>query len=267
MKSNQKSVVITGAYGGMGFAATRAFAERGYKVFALDRAVGESIEGVIPIATDVTSAESVASAYEKIASETDNLYAIIHFAGIYELDSLIEMTEERFTKIFDVNLNGVFRINKALVPLLTKGGRVIITTSELAPLDPLPFTGIYAITKSALEKYAYALRMELQLLDVKVIVLRPGAVKTTLLGDSTRELDRFIEGTRLYSCNAARFKRIVDSVEARNVTPERIAKKALALAEKKHPRQVYSINPNPLLLLLNALPKSLQTSIIKAILK
>ena len=62
--------------------------------------------------------------------------------------------------------------------MLKNGSKILITTSELAPLDPLPFTGIYAVTKGALDKYAYSLRMELQLLGMRVSVLRAGAVDT-----------------------------------------------------------------------------------------
>ena len=58
---------------------------------------------------------------------------------------------------FKINLGGVFLVNKILLPLLEKGSKIVITTSELAPLDPLPFTGIYAVTKAALEKYAFSL--------------------------------------------------------------------------------------------------------------
>ena len=96
-------------------------------------------------------------------------------------------------------------------------------SSELAPLDPLPFTGIYAISKTAIEKYAYSLRMELQLLDYKVIIIRPGAVDTTLLDVSTSRLDDFVNNTKLYTCNAQKFKNIVDSVESKKVPPEKIA--------------------------------------------
>ena len=90
------------------------------------------------------------------------------------LDSLIEMSDSDFERIFKINLFGAFYINKTFMPLLKRGGRIIMTTSELAPLDPLPFTGIYAITKSALDKYAYSLRMELQLLGICVSVIRAG---------------------------------------------------------------------------------------------
>jgi short-subunit dehydrogenase len=161
----------------------------------------------------------------------------------------------------------MFLVNKHFSSLVIGGGKILITTSELAPLDPLPFTGIYAVTKAALDKYAYSLRMEMQLLSVSVSVLRAGAVKTDMLSVSTAYLDRFIEKTQLYSCNAKRFKKIVDSVEARSVSPKKIAFFSKKIIEKKKPRFAYSLNRNPLLLIFNALPKRFQFWIIKKILK
>lgn len=262
-----KSVVITGAYGGMGSATVRLMLDRGFRVFALDRTVGEAETNLIPIQTDVTSEESIKRAFEIVKSHTDKLYAIVHFAGIYMLDSLVEMDDEAFSRIFDVNMRGAFLVNKTFLPLLEKGSRVLITTSELAPLDPLPFTGIYAVTKAALDKYAYSLKMELQLLDIKVSVLRAGAVETGMLGVSTSALDRFCQKTKLYSCNADRFKNIVNRVEARCVSPRKIAEKTAKILKKRRPKFAYSINRNPLLLLLNCLPKRLQLFAIKLILK
>ena len=150
---------------------------------------------------------------------------------------------------------------------MDKGSRILITTSELAPLDPLPFTGIYAVTKSALDKYAYSLRMELQLLKIGVSVLRAGAVDTGMLGVSTSALDAFCEKTELYRCNAARFKRIVERVEARCVSPSKIAVKTEKILKKRSMAFAYAINRNPLLLLLNALPLRIQLWAIRLILK
>ena len=151
--------------------------------------------------------------------------------------------------------------------MLENGSRIVITTSELAPLDPLPFTGIYAVTKGALDKYAYSLRMELQLKGIKVSVLRAGAVSTGMLGVSTDALDRFCQKTAIYTCNAERFKRIVDRVEARSVEPSKIAKKVTRIIRKREPYFAYSINRNPLLLMLNLLPKGCQLWVIKQVLK
>ena len=267
MEKYKGAVLVTGAFGGMGSKTVTALAESGYKVYALDRCVGEGSEAVIPIRCDITDERSVEDAFLEVRRTADDLCAIIHFAGIYMLDSLVEMDNEAFERIFKVNLQGAYLVNKIFLPLLKRPSRIIMTTSELAPLDPLPFTGIYAVTKGALDKYAYSLRMELQLLDIDVCVLRAGAVATEMLGVSTDHLERFCKETKLYSCNAERFKRIVDGVEARNIDPERIAERIIWILKKKRTVFSYSINRNPLLLMLNALPKRLQLGIIKKILE
>ena len=263
-----KNILITGAGGGMGGAAARLFAERGYRVFALDRIESKAeSENIIPIAADLSASAGVKSAIERVKELTDTLDGIIHFAGAYAMDSLVEMSEEKLEKIFKINLGIAFLVNKEALPLLSKGSKIIITTSELAPRDPLPFTGIYAVTKAALEKYAYSLAMEVQLLGISVSVIRAGAVNTGMLGASTDALDRFVESTRLYSCNAERFKGIVNRVEARNIPPEKIAALSYKIIGKRRPRFIYSINRNPLLLLLGVLPKRMQLWIIRMLLK
>ena len=262
-----KYILITGAYGGMGRKTIDALKKQGFCVIALDKRTEAPEENVIPLQADITDAGSVKCAFEKVKTVTDELYAIVHFAGIYMLDSLVKIENESFARAFEVNLLGAFLVNKTFLPLLKSGGRIIITTSELAPLDPLPFTGIYAVTKGALDKYAYSLRMELQLLGISVSVLRAGAVDTGMLGVSTDSLDRFCANTKLYSCNAKRFKNIVESVEARCVPPERIAQKIRKILNAKNPKFAFSINRNPLLLLLNAMPKRLQLWVIKLVLK
>ena len=261
-----KYVVVTGANGGMGRAVVEKLASQGYFVFALDKQVSLQMQNVVPIQVDVTNNQSILDAVKVVQGYTSNLYAVLHYAGIYRLNSLVEMEESAFANIFDVNVFGCFRVNKAFLPLLTKGSKIVITSSELAPLDPLPFTGIYAITKAAVEKYAYSLRMEMNLLGISVSIIRPGATKTPLLGDSTSALDKFVNNTKIYKTNSARFKKIVDSVEAKNVEPSVIGNVAYRIIEAKKPRYVYNINRNPLLLLLNALPQRLQNLIIKLIL-
>ena len=262
-----KYILVTGAYGGMGRETTDALKRQGFCVIAMDKQIDAAEENVIPLQVDITDADSVKRAFEAVKTVTDELCAIVHFAGIYVLDSLVEIESERFARTFAVNLYGAFLVNKTFLPLLKRGSRIVITTSELAPLDPLPFTGIYAVTKGALDRYAYSLRMELQLLGISVSVLRAGAVDTGMLGASTDALDRFCEETKLYSCNASRFKKIVDSVEARRVPPKKIAQKVQKMLAAKNPRFAYSINRNPLLLLLNVLPKRFQLWAIKQVLK
>lgn len=262
-----KKVLVTGATGGMGAAICKLLIKNGYKVYGIDYRECQEIDGLNFYACDVTDTDAIEDVFEKIKDDTEKLDAIIHTAGIYDLDSLVEMDEKRFKRIFDINVFGVYRVNKIFMPLLSKGSRIIITSSELAPLDPLPFTGIYGITKTTLEKYAFSLRMETNLLDIPVSIIRPGAVNTGLLNVSTDALDKFVENTKLYKCNATRFKGIVDSVESKHVPAEVIGEIVLKALTDKTPKYIYNVNRNPLLRLLNALPQKMQVFAIGLILK
>ena len=258
-----KNILITGAMGGMGKATTNLLKQQGNNVFCLDICG----EGENFIKTDLTEAQSIQNAFKEISKKVDHLDAIIHFGGIYKLNSLVEISEEDIMKIFNVNFFGVYRVNKVFLPLLKKGSKIIITSSELAPLDPLPFTGLYGITKTTIEKYAYSLRMELQLLGIKVVVLRPGAVKTSLLGDSQREINEFCESTKLYKYNSKKFKEITEKVEAKSISTEKLARLVAKIVDKKKPKYIYNINRNFYLRLLSSLPKTWQNGIIRNILK
>jgi NAD(P)-dependent dehydrogenase (short-subunit alcohol dehydrogenase family) len=262
-----KTAIVTGAAGGMGLAAAGRLAEEGYTVFGLDL---REPEGEIPfrfVRTDLTDPASVERAFRTVSETAETADCIIHMAGVYDMNSLVEMDERDWERIFAVNLSAVWRVNRVFLPLLKEGSRIVITSSELAPLDPLPFTGIYGITKAALEKYAFSLRMELQLLGVKVVVLRPGAVDTGLLNVSTDRMERFCASTPHYRFSAEKLREIVGRVEARKIPPEKIADLLVRVLRARRPKYVYAVNRNPLLLLLNALPDGLQYRIIGGILR
>ncbi len=258
--------LVTGATGGMGAAVCKALRSRGHTVWGIDRNASKDTAGFRFLEADVRRKEDLLETFEIVRREAGTLDGIIHTAGIYDLNSLVEMPEEDFVRDFDINLFGIYRVNSVFHPLLGPGGRIVMISSELAPLAPLPFTGIYAITKSAVEGYASALRAELQLLGHSVIVIRPGAVKTDMLPASAARLDDFCSSTRLYAFSAERFRRIVDTVENRSVSPDRIARIVLLSLEAKIPRFVYNVNRNPWLRLLDMLPLRLQLRILRYIL-
>ena len=112
-----KDVLVTGAAGGMGREAVKLLAGRGYRVFALDRIPSAAEENVCLITADVTDPESVGAAFAAVREQTGRLYAVIHFAGIYLLDSLIEMTPGDFERIFRINLGGAYLVNRTFRPL------------------------------------------------------------------------------------------------------------------------------------------------------
>lgn len=252
----------------MGKAFAEKAAEKGYLVFALDISPADesASTNIIPIVCDITNESSINAAAEEVRKVTDRVYAVVHFAGIYILDSLVEIAPEDYERIFRINVYGPYLVNRTFVPLIEEGSRILIVTSELAPLPTLPFTGLYAVTKAALDRYAFSLLMELQLKGIYVSVIRPGAVKTKMIDKSTSDLERFCRETKLYRTNASRFRAVVDSVESRAVEPDVLAEKALSIIEKRKPRFAYTINNNPLLKLTHICPKRLELGIVKRIL-
>ena len=261
-----KSVLITGASGGMGLAACRLFLYSGFRVFGLDIREPDIDSGDFTfIRTDITDMNSVQSAFDAVSRSVSSLRAIIHFSGKYDFNSLIEIPDKELESIFDVNVFGVYRVNKIFLPILEEDGRIVITSSELAPLDPLPFTGLYGITKSALEKYAYSLRMEVGLLSYKVSVIRPGAVSTPMIPNSVSMVNSFCERTELYHANAEKFLQITEKFESKK-SPDTVAALSLKAVNSKRPKYVYCVNRNLLLILFNALPDRLQNFIMKKLL-
>lgn len=262
-----KNVLIVGACGGMGKAIAEKLINKGYNTFGIDIADSSDVQGLHYRKCNITSEEQVASAFAEVSSQVDELFAIIFAAGIYKMDSLLEISDQQMKKIVDVNVLSVQRINRVFFPLLRRNSRLVIITSEVAVLDPLPFNGIYSITKSFLEKYAFSLRMEVNNFGIKVVTVRPGAVKTNMIGASTTSLDEFVGKTVIHKQASTRFRKIVNSVESKTVEPAKIGNLINKILSKKNPKYTYSINRNIFLKLLNVLPDRWQVWIISKILK
>ena len=263
-----KYALITGAASGMGRATAIKLAQNGYHVFSCDIKQAEQIDNITQLTVDVTDIKSIQKAYEYITTITDKLDAVINFAGIIMMNSLVEISEEDFTRIFNINLFGAYRINKTFFPLVHNAkGRIIITTSELAPNKILPFNAIYAISKKALDAYAQGLTMELGLLDIPVITLRPGAVETPIINDSTKQMNDLDANTTLYKNTITKFKHIVDREQGGTIPPEKIADLVFKILNKKRPKHIYKKNISKKLKLLNILPTKTQIKLLKLILK
>ena len=264
-----KYALITGAASGMGKATAIKLAQNGYHVFACDiKKNNEELENITQLEVDVTNIKSIEKAYEYIKGKTDKLDAVINFAGIIMMNSLIEISEEDFVKIFNVNLFGAYRINKTFFPLVQNAkGKIFITTSELAPNKILPFNAIYSISKKALDAYAQGLTMELGLLNIPVITIRPGAVETPILTHSTNEMNSLNQNTKLYKNTITKFKHIVDKEQGKTISPNKIADLVFKILNKKRPKHIYSKNVSFKLKLLNILPAKTQIKLFKMILK
>ena len=104
----------------MGKSTVELLRKQGYTIFAMDIKTDMPAEGIIPLQADIRDPESIKAAFDKVKETTDELYAIIHFAGVYMLDSLVEMNESDFKKIFEINLFGAFNVNKIFLLYLKR---------------------------------------------------------------------------------------------------------------------------------------------------
>ena len=256
-------VLITGAASGLGRDAAAVFSQNGASVYALDRQPIPQMEGLVPFSADITSESSLLSVFERLRADSVQLDAIINFAGMIFIDNFLEVEESRLQKIFDVNLLGAMRVNKIFFPLLRKNGRILITTSEVAPLDPLPFNGIYSTTKTALDCYAQALRQEAGLLGYRVITVRPGAFHTPLAGGSIPSMHAMTQRSRYFGGQGERFETLMRKFTGKLQDPEVLAKKIYRIVNLRHPKNIYTVHSNPGLRLLALLPKGLQVRVVR----
>lgn len=260
------NVLITGVASGIGLATAAFFLERGHTVYGIDRISMPEQEKLRSFAADITREEDLLSVARQLSALEIRLDAIINIAGIHIMTSLVEGDWHRMQKVVDVNLSGTMLVNRVFHPFLREKGRILIVTSEVAGFDPVPFNGLYSVTKTALEAYAQALRQELNLLGQRVVTVRPGAVETPLSTGSMQATQTLADTTVLYKDQARRFVRIAAAFMGKPISPQTLAALIYKAATAKHPRLSYSKNANLGLVLLSRLPKSWQCAIIKWIL-
>ena len=157
-------------------------------------------------------------------------------------------------------------VNNVFHSKLNKKGKIIIVTSEVAGFDPMPFNGLYNISKTALDCYAQALRQELNLIGQKVITIRPGAIETPLSNNSMVDTKHLADNTTLYKKQAGKFVNIAEKFKGTPLKPEVLARLIYKVSLKKNPKYVYKKHQNLGLVLLNLLPLRLQCAIIKILL-
>lgn len=261
------NVLITGAASGLGLATANYFANNNNTVISCDIIVPPQNKNIISYQVDITKEEDINNLKKELLLKNIKLDIIINFAGIYDMGSFLEKDLKQIKRLIDINLLGPININQILYPLLLPKGKIIIITSEVASLDPMPFNGIYNVSKTALDCYAQSLRQELNLLGQKVITIRPGAFNTNLTKGSLLATEQLANTTILYKSQANKFLKLVKMFMGTPMDPNELAKLIYKVSMKKNPKYIYSKHRNIGLVLLNILPKRMQCFIIKQMLK
>jgi NAD(P)-dependent dehydrogenase (short-subunit alcohol dehydrogenase family) len=186
------NVLITGAAGGFGAVTIDALLAEGYTVTGAMRDVGgrnrqasESLErkGVFVVEIDVTSDERVTEGVRKAATQMGSIDILINNAGLGAMGIQEEFTSLDWKKVFDVNVFGVQRMTRAVLPFMRQQQQgLLMLISSLGARLSVPFQGPYSPSKWAAEALAESFRVEVSNFGIESCIVEPGAFPTQFIG-------------------------------------------------------------------------------------
>ena len=184
MKTNVKTVLVTGGSSGIGAATARLLCDAGMTVYAASRS-GKAPEGysrngnMIPVVMDVNDGEAVAAVVERIVHERGSLDALVCNAGNGIAGPIEETSIEEIEAQYSTTFYGVVKTVQACLPVFRKQGHGrVVTVSSVAALASLPYQGYYSCVKAGILQFTKALAIETKAFGVQCCVVMPGDVKT-----------------------------------------------------------------------------------------
>jgi NAD(P)-dependent dehydrogenase (short-subunit alcohol dehydrogenase family) len=252
-----KSVVITGTSTGIGYQTSKTLIASGYRVFGsvrtnedADRVAMELGKNFIPLVFDVTDEQAVKESVSKVSALLDNqtLAGLINNAGIAVFGAVQNLTAEEFKHQFDVNLLGVFHCTQAYMDLLGADkdrhgapGKIINISSISGELA-MPFMSAYNMSKFGLEGFSEALRRELMIFGIDVVVVAPGPIKTPIWTkvDKVGMLKRYDNSA--YRKVSSKMVRFAEALEKKGVSSEVVAQRILTILTNSKNKTRYRID-------------------------
>jgi len=195
-----KKILITGASGGFGRLIVLTLLRKGHLVAASMRDINGknktvadelSKAGAKIIEIDVTDDTSVSNGVKKAIADLNGLDVLLNNAGLGVLGMQEFFTPADFQNVFDINVFGVQRMNRAVVPYFReKKDGLIVYTSSLLGRIALPFYGAYQASKWALEALAENYRVELSGFGIENCIVEPGGYPTAFSDNLLRPSDK-----------------------------------------------------------------------------
>lgn len=200
MRFEEKVVLLTGASSGIGYAIGKAFAAEGATVYAMARRI-EKLEAlkedakelsgeIIPVAGDVVNEEDIDGAVEKALSEQGKIDILINNAGVLDdYKSAETVTDEIWDKVMDINVGGVMRMSRKVLPsMVEKKAGVIINTASVGGLHGMRGGLAYVASKHAVVGMTKNIGYTYAQDGIRCVAVAPGSVSTEI-GNTVREPD------------------------------------------------------------------------------
>ena len=246
-----RTVLITGASTGIGRATTLRLDAAGWRVFAGVRkeSDAESLraagsERIEPLPLDVTAADQIAAAAERIAAEDGGgLDGLVNNAGVAIPGPLETLAMEDFRRQIEVNMTAHVAVTQALLPALRSAHGRIVFISSIGGRVALPLTGAYHAAKFGIEAVGDIFRQELRPWGIKVAIVEPGSIDTPIWERGERTADELAtpEREELYGKVVERYRKVIRDTAERGIPAEKVAETIEHALTAGRPRARYLV--------------------------
>ncbi len=190
MSFRSKTIIVTGALGGIGRACAEAFAKQGANIVAIDLKAGDAdyiaaltslgATGVLAVACDVSSESEVVAACDAALARFGRIDVIVNVAGMMIYKAIEDLTADDWTRLFGVNFMGAAIFTREAFRRMQPGGAVV-QVSSIHERQTSPLVGPYAAAKAALGSLTRTASIEGAAKGIRVNAVLPGAVDTPML--------------------------------------------------------------------------------------
>jgi len=245
-------VLITGATSGLGRHAAQHLAGLGHRVIATGRRPDalEQLEadaagtGLETLRLDVTDPESIREAVLEVDGRTDGhgVEVLVNNAGYGQMGPLELVGDDELRRQFETNVFGLMSVTRAFVPAMRERGRGrVLNVSSMGGRITFPFGGAYHATKYAVEALSDALRKELSLFGIDVVLIEPGAIKTEFAGRAMGSLHGLGSPGSPYAPVLERADEIREQADGISAGPEVVSRAIEKAIRARRPRARYMV--------------------------
>jgi 2-hydroxycyclohexanecarboxyl-CoA dehydrogenase len=177
-----KTAVVTGGASGIGRAVAERLRSDGFRVAVIDLSPTDPPSGGVSHLADVTDRAQVDTAVAAIRQELGPILVLVNAAGVEGFKKFSTMSFDEWSKVIDVNLNGVFHTIQAVLPdMVESGWGRIVNISSSSTHSGQPFMSHYVAAKSAVNGLTKSLALEYGPCGITVNAVPPGFVDTPML--------------------------------------------------------------------------------------
>ncbi len=237
-QKTRQVAIVTGASAGIGAATAQTLHAAGYRVFGTYRKPPASrVPGVEYLVLDVTSDESVKALVAQVLDQAGRIDLLVNNAGVGLIAGAEESSLEQAKSLFEVNLFGLIRVTKAVLPIMRRqGSGRIVNISSVLGLIPAPFMALYAASKHAVEGYSESLDHEVRGSGIRVVLVEPAYTRTSFEGN-VYQADQQLEIYRSARSNAEAVMR--DAMKVAD-SPELVADAVVKASTAANPQRRYT---------------------------